>query len=242
MAGVLIAVLISIGWRMAREEWGQWPLWCGLVPVGLYFLLILAESALPKEADRQIVEDIEEERGGARVMAVKELAGLLPAIVLGTAAVWLFLRGGPAAATMSRWLHWSTYSDAQPIYGLATAAAGFIIAGGIGWAIRIFFTLLFGREAFGTGDIHLMAAAGCVVGWPVVLLGFFVTIFAALAAWVVLLPFKRSRAIPLVPYLALGYLVVVLFYKWLIDWGPVRTTIELVNLLITNNSQGRLWP
>ena len=84
-----------------------------------------------------------------------------------------------------------------------------MIGGGIGWAVRIVFTLVFGKEAFGLGDIHMMAAAGCVAGWPVVLLGFIVTVFVALAAWFINLPFKRTRAIPLVPWLALGYFIVV---------------------------------
>ena len=100
-----------------------------------------------------------------------------------------------------------------------------------------FFTLIFGKEAFGLGDIHMMAAAGCVAGWPVVLLGFLITIFVALIAWLAMLPFKRTRAIPLVPWLALGYLVVVIHYESLLKFPPVRNTIEVVNMLILDKSQ-----
>ena len=120
---------------------------------------------------------------------------------------------------------------------MSTALAGYVIGGGIGWAVRIVFTLLFGKEAFGLGDIHIMAAAGCVAGSPVVLLAFFVTIFVALAAWILTLPFKRTRAIPLVPWLALGYLVVVVYYEALLKFGPIRNTIELTGLLINRISQ-----
>ena len=70
------------------------------------------------------------------------------------------------------------------LYGLATAASGFGIAGAIGWTVRIVFTLIFGREAFGAGDIHLMAATGAVAGWPVVLMGFLLSCLLALVGWV----------------------------------------------------------
>jgi flagellar biosynthesis protein FliR len=77
-----------------------------------------------------------------------------------------------------------------------------------------------------------------VAGWPIVLLGFFVTVFLALLAWLLILPFKRTRAIPLVPSLALGYLVAVVHYEALLAWGPVHNAVELVNMLIVENSQG----
>jgi leader peptidase (prepilin peptidase)/N-methyltransferase len=112
-----------------------------------------------------------------------------------------------------------------------------VIGGAIGWAMRIVFTLVFGREAFGLGDIHMMAAAGCVAGWPVVLLGFVVTIFVALGAWLLTLPFKKTRAIPLVPWLALGYVVAVVHYESLLRFGPIRNVVEVMGMLLARNSQ-----
>ena len=162
---------------------------------------------------------------------------LVPAIVLGAAAVWIQLAEVSAGQRLSSLLHYRVGATWEPFYGLTTAVAGYVIGGGIGWAVRIFFTLLFGKEAFGLGDIHMMAAAGCVAGWPVVLLGFLVTVFAALLAWLLMLPFKQTRAIPLVPWLALGYLVVVINYTALLELRPVRNTIEVVNMLILDKSQ-----
>ena len=49
---------------------------------------------------------------------------------------------------------YSMLRSCQPLYGLATAARGFVIAGAIGWTVRIVFTMIFGREAFGAGDTH----------------------------------------------------------------------------------------
>ena len=207
-----------------------------LAAVGLIFVLILVEGAVPRPADRQIMEAIEAERLGARQMVLGELVWLLPAIVLGVAAVWLEL-AGPAGWRIGGLLHWQVGQSWQPMYGLATAAAGYVIGGGIGWAMRIVFTLVFGKEAFGLGDIHIMAAAGCVAGWPVVLLGFMVTIFLALAAWLITLPFKKTRAIPLIPWLALGYVIVVVHYEALLRFGPVRNALEVVNMLMVHKSQ-----
>jgi leader peptidase (prepilin peptidase)/N-methyltransferase len=81
-----------------------------------------------------------------------------------------------------------------------------LVAGGIAWGVRIIFTLILGKEALGFGDVHILAAAGAVTGWVVVLLGFFVAAFLAVIGIVLLLAFKRSRAIPFGPWLALGIL------------------------------------
>ena len=212
--------------------------WRALVPAVLVFALILAELRVPREADREIIQAIDAERHSARRTVLIELGLLLPAILLGAAGVWLQLSGGAAAGWLTDLLHWRASGSWQPVHGFTTAAAGYCIGGAMGWAIRIVFTLVFGREAFGLGDIHMMAAAGCVAGWPVMLLGFFVTVFLALLAWLLILPFKRTRAIPLVPSLALGYLVAVVHYEALLAWGPVRNAVELVNMLIVENSQG----
>jgi leader peptidase (prepilin peptidase)/N-methyltransferase len=117
--------------------------------------------------------------------------------------------------------------DWRPLNGLGTAAVGLVIGGGIGWAVRIVATAVMGKEAFGTGDIHMMAAAGCVAGWPVVLIGFVLCCLLALFGWLVALPFKRTRAIPLGPWLSLAFLIVVLYYDPIIESRPVQNVIEL---------------
>jgi prepilin signal peptidase PulO-like enzyme (type II secretory pathway) len=237
---VLLGMLVSIGWDAVSPSDGGLPSPRGVVPVLMVFALILFDARVPRLTDRTIMDAIEAERSSARRMALTELALLLPAIGLGAVAVWLTL--SDAGAGLAGVLHWTPGSSAwQPLYGLSTAAAGYVIGGGIGWAVRIVFTLLFGKEAFGLGDIHMMAAAGCVAGWPVVLLGFIVTIFVALFAWLVMLPFKRTRAIPLVPWLALGYLVVVIHYESLLKLPPVNNAIEVVNMLILDKSQPSLF-
>jgi prepilin signal peptidase PulO-like enzyme (type II secretory pathway) len=131
----------------------------------------------------------------------------------------------------------SMLRDWQPFLGLATAISGFMIAGAMGWAIRIVFTLIFGKEAFGTGDIHMMAATGCVAGWPVVLLGFVLTCGLALLGWVATLPFKRTRALPLGPWLSVSFLIVVIFADAILQWPVIARVVPLTEWYLSSNSQ-----
>ena len=98
----------------------------------------------------------------------------------------------------------------QPVRGLLWTVLAMLVAGGIGWAVRIVFTLALGKEALGLGDVHIMWASAAVVGWVIVVLGFFAGATLAVVGMILLLGFKRSRAIPFGPWLALGVLLAVL--------------------------------
>ena len=215
-----------------------------LAPLVLLFGLIVSESTVLRESDQQIIEAINEERHTARRMVLAELALLLPALAFALAGLWMMRASGDLAGRVHDALHtgveaWglSMTRSWSPLEGLATAATGYVIAGAVGWSVRIVFTLVFGREAFGSGDIHLMAAAGCVAGWPVVLLGFFLTCGLALFGWILSLPFKRTRALPLGPWLSLSFLTVVVFYDPIIKWPIVARTIGAARMLFLGNSQ-----
>lgn len=101
------------------------------------------------------------------------------------------------------------------LQALGAPLLGYLVAGGTVWAIRILGTLGFGREAMGMGDVHLMGAAGAVLGWLDPLLAFFVAPFSGLA-WVAagglvgrLLPAAR-RELPYGPHLAVAVVAVAL--------------------------------
>lgn len=215
------------------------------LPLALFFILIVHQSMVVRESDEQIVTAIHEERHNARRMVLNELATLLPAVVLGLVGVWVMAGEGEFAERISQALHrnvrlgsHSLWRNGSPYYGLATAASGYILGGAIGWTVRIGATLLFGKEAFGTGDIHFMAAAGCIAGWPVVLLGLFLTCFMAVAGWLLTLPFKRTHAIPLGPWLSLSFLIVVVFYDAILRWPVIaRMITSMKYLLFSTNSQ-----
>lgn len=212
-----------------------------LLPLVLFFGLIVWESSGSRPADEEIVEAIHRERHGARRTALTELGFLILPLLLAAGAGWFMLRYPDASTAVSRALHVEVpvfgMRHWQPFFGLATAASGYIIAGALGWAIRIGFTLLFGKEAFGTGDIHLMAAAGAVAGWPVVVLGFVLTCVLALVGWLAALPFKRARALPLGPWLSLSILTVVVYYDPIIRSPYVARVVDMVRLLALRNSQ-----
>ncbi len=216
----------------------------GLFPLCFLFGLVVWESTIVRRSDQRIVDAIHEERHSARRMVLREAVYLLPAVLGAIVGVWIMhsdsgastavseaLHSGTRVGNLSLMRHWS------PLMGLATAASGYVIAGAIGWTVRIFFTLLFGREAFGVGDIHLMAAAGCVAGWPVVALGGFLACGLALLGWVLSLPFKRTRALPMGPWLSLSFLAVVIYQDTIIKWPIIERTIAATSVLISYNSQ-----
>lgn len=104
---------------------------------------------------------------------------------------------------------------AAPWRLLGGAVTGYLVGGGVVWAIRILGTLGFGREAMGLGDVHLLGAIGAVLGWADAVVVFFVAPFLGLAGTLALacsgrLLNGRVRVIPYGPYLAAAAIVVLL--------------------------------
>ena len=64
---------------------------------------------------------------------------------------------------------------------LGGVVLGYLVGGAVVWFVRILGTLLFGKEAMGLGDVHLMAAVGAVLGAADAALAFFVAPFLGLA-------------------------------------------------------------
>ncbi len=212
------------------------------VALFFFFGVILYEASHVRAADREIVEAIESEAPGVRREALVELAVLAPGALLGGGALWYAAGNAAAADWVPRVLHWAPLGGAwQPLWGMGTGVTGYVIASVVGWSIRIVANLVWGKEAFATGDIHMMAAAGCVLGWPVALLGFMLTCFVAVGAWVALLPFKKTRAIPLGPWLWMGFFTATVFHKYLSSTQVVRNVVEVADLLFFRNSQHILF-
>jgi leader peptidase (prepilin peptidase)/N-methyltransferase len=100
---------------------------------------------------------------------------------------------------------------------------GYLVGGGVVWGIRLFGTFMFGKEAMGLGDVHLMAAVGCVIGATDVTVAFFVAPFIGLSATAVLalvgtIKDGRVRVIPYGPYLCAAVIVVLLWRQPLLSW------------------------
>lgn len=193
------------------------PFWTpAMLPISLALALCFAglslAASLPHpEADAGIQEDIAEEAHSARDVALAELYLLAPAILLACTATVAILLSPEAAAWVRRLLNWRAAGEWRPLLGLSTGLAGWVLGGAVGWLSRIVFTLVFGKEALGMGDVHILAAAGAVAGWPVAFIGFFAAAPLALLGMVVIRLRRQSRILPYGPWLALGFLVVMVF-------------------------------
>ncbi|MHC4158485.1 MAG: prepilin peptidase [Planctomycetota bacterium] len=141
-----------------------------------------------------------------RLEMSKEIIFLLP-IIFCSLAIFLIARKIPAIHTW--WLNFTQY---PAIAGLMGSLWGYFVGCGIVWATRILGTLGFGKEAMGLGDVHLMGAAGAVVGWAPVVVAFFIAPFLGLAWASSQMFFKKSRQIPYGPFLSLGVFAVMIFH------------------------------
>ncbi len=171
--------------------------------LALTFGVMVLAGGLQRPADVEIHDAIEAEQPQARRTALRELLWLAPAILAGV-AVWFAVRDVAAVAAFWRRLTDWSIGGCAPVAGLAYAVHGGVIAAAAGWTLRIVFTLGFGREAFGTGDIYILAAAGAAAGWDIALLGLLLSVGIALAGWLLGLLLKSTAMIPFGPWLALG--------------------------------------
>jgi leader peptidase (prepilin peptidase)/N-methyltransferase len=149
----------------------------------------------------------------ARREMFKELVFLAPAIGLAFVGSWVAIRlAGPWTPGVTP-ISTGTPAHAVPLWldVLAGVLLGYLIGGGAVWAVRILGSLLFGREAMGLGDVHLMAAVGACLGWIDSTLAFFGAAFVGLLWWALGLIFRgvSARAMPYGPFLAVSTLLVI---------------------------------
>ena len=138
----------------------------------------------------------------------REIVFLLPIFVCAAVAYWL----------MGKQSWWVDFSQKPVIAGLLGSFWGYFVGCGIVWATRILGTLAFGKEAMGLGDVHLMGAAGAVVGAPFVVVAFFIAPFFGLAWVAIQMFFKKIRQIPYGPFLSLGLLAVMILHDWIFSY------------------------
>ena len=145
----------------------------------------------------------------------REVLFLLPIIVCALAASQI-VNQYPA---LHQW--WLVFSQRPVIEGFMGSLAGYFVGCTIVWATRVLGTLAFGREAMGLGDVHLMGAAGTVIGPLFIIIAFFVAPFFGLV-WAAAQMFSRkTRQIPYGPFLSLGIVVVMIFHDGIIDYLKV---------------------
>jgi len=147
-----------------------------------------------------------------RLEICREIIFLLPIIICSLAAYWLSQKN-PSIRT---W--WLNFSQQPVIAGLLGSLWGYLVGCGVVWFARILGTLGFGKEAMGLGDVHLMGAAGTVIGASLVVVAFFIAPFFGLA-WAGLRTFfKKTRQIPYGPFLSLGIFTVMILHDRILDY------------------------
>ena len=153
-----------------------------------------------------------------RLEACREIVFLLPILICAAGAFWL-TRGNES---IRAW--WFSFSQHPVVAGLLGSLWGYFVGCGVVWATRILGTLAFGKEAMGLGDVHLMGAAGAVVGPVLVVVAFFIAPFFGLAWAGVQMFFKKTRQIPYGPFLSLGVFTVMILHDWIFGyWNLIRT-------------------
>jgi len=152
-----------------------------------------------------------------RLEICKEILFLLPILICSLAAYWITRK----IPTVRSW--WLDFSQVPAIAGLLGSLFGYFVGCGVVWATRILGTLVFGKEAMGLGDVHLMGAAGAVIGAGSVVVAFFIAPFFGLAWAGFQMFFKKTRQIPYGPFLSLGVFVVMILNDRIIDY--LRFTI-----------------
>jgi leader peptidase (prepilin peptidase)/N-methyltransferase len=101
--------------------------------------------------------------------------------------------------------------------GLLGSLFGYFVGCATVWATRVLGTLGFGKEAMGLGDVHLMGAAGAVIGPVMVVIAFFIAPFFGLGWALFQMLFKKIRQIPYGPFLSLAVLTVMIFHDWILN-------------------------
>jgi len=158
------------------------------------------------------VEGNHKSRINHRLEICREVIFLLP-IITCSAAAYCITRGIPAVQS---W--WVNFSQVPAIAGFLGSLWGYFVGCGVVWATRIFGTLGFGKEAMGLGDVHLMGAAGAVIGPVFVVVAFFIAPFFGLAWAGFQMFFKKTRQIPYGPFLSLGIFTVMILHDRIIDY------------------------
>ena len=119
--------------------------------------------------------------------------------------------GGLAVGVLLSLLIPSLHGTLSRLVALERSVIGLLVGGGALYATGLVGDLLFRKESMGGGDIKLLAMAGSILGWKLVVVTFFIAPMIALLPGLLVLLFKRSHVIPYGPFLSLG-LVGALFY------------------------------
>jgi len=185
--------------------------------IGLIISLILLWAGVFKRSYESGSEDAEVELGKPgggedsfdhRGEICKEVLFLLPVVICSPLAYWV----------LTKYSWWVNFTQVPVISGLLGSLWGYFVGCTVVWATRILGTLGFGREAMGLGDVHLMGAAGAVIGPVFVVIAFFIAPFFGLGWALFQMFFKKVRQIPYGPFLSMGIFSVMILQDWILKF------------------------
>jgi leader peptidase (prepilin peptidase)/N-methyltransferase len=164
------------------------------------------KDTIKKDNSNESTKEMPEQHFNHRLEAFREIIFLLPIIACSMVVYSIISR------TVSIETQANFPMQHPVIAGFLGSLWGYFVGCGIVWGIRIFGTLAFGKEAMGLGDVHLMGAAGAVIGPFFVVVAFFIAPFFGLAWAGFQMFFKKIRQIPYGPFLSLGIFVVMILH------------------------------
>jgi leader peptidase (prepilin peptidase)/N-methyltransferase len=180
--------------------------------IGLYIGIIKPSYEMAEDEEGDCEEAVKSQENEPefddRKEILKEIIFLLP-VVIGAVIVLQITRIPSITGK------WDSFVALPVISGLLGSLAGYLAGCTIVWAIRIFGTLGFNKEAMGLGDVHLMGAAGAVIGAKWVVLAFFLAPFMGILWALYQAIFKKMRQIPYGPFLSLAVFTVIIFHDWI---------------------------
>ncbi len=157
----------------------------------------------------------------ARKEMLREISFLAPAIGLAGGGAWLAMKlTGPWIYNPATLRNEPSVEAPLWLCVLAGCLLGYLIGAGVVWLMRILGSLLFGKEALGLGDVHMMGAVGVCLGWIDPVLAFFGAAFLGMLGFGIgKVFFRNTKAVlPYGPYLALGTMLV-FFAKPAFEWA-----------------------
>jgi leader peptidase (prepilin peptidase)/N-methyltransferase len=104
--------------------------------------------------------------------------------------------------------------------GLATGVIGALVGTFLLRTVGFLFSTGLGKEALGLGDADLMMMAGSFLGWQVVVVAFFLSVFPALVFGIILLAVKQDNSLPFGPSLSLSVMATCL------AWQPIGAALQ----------------
>lgn len=195
----------------------------GIVGLGIALLLLRFglirrsfADGMPALEHEIAAADSEEEfpeftRGDVTREMLWELAFVLPIVLLGAACACSAVYGPYDA-------FWQSVAETHWAAALLGSLLGGIVGAGVIWGVRIFGSLLFGREAMGLGDVDLMFGVGCCLGAAPAGIALFPAAIVGLAFAAARFFVHRTHEMPFGPYLAIASLALIALWNPLADY------------------------